>query len=148
MVLDKIENLLQYSNLHLGFTKASEFILGTDFSKLEDGKYSIDGDNIFALLQKYETKDSENAKPETHFKYIDIQYLISGTELMGIALLDKQAPITKDIKNDIAFYENEVSFIKFQTGMFAIFFPHDMHMPGIKLEESGTVRKVVIKIKL
>jgi len=147
MIFDKIENTSLYQNLHPGFTKAFDYLRNTDFSKLEDGKYKIDGDDIFALVQQYETRDSANAKLETHYQYIDIQYIHVGTELIGVSPLYNQLPSKKDHKKDIAFYEGDASFIRLTAGMFAIFFPDDMHMPGIKTKESEIVKKVVIKVK-
>ena len=148
MVFDKIENIALYKSLHPEFTKAFNYLKNTDFSKLDDGKYKIDGDDMFAIVQHYDTKESANAKLESHFKYIDIQYMHSGTELIGVSTLYKQLPFKNDPENDIAFYEGEASFVKLTKGMFAIFFPDDMHMPGIKSEQSQLVKKVVIKVKI
>jgi len=51
-------------------------------------------------------------------------------------------------QNDIIFYEGDKSFIKVDEGMFAIFFPSDVHMPGIKCKEKAYVKKVVVKVKV
>jgi YhcH/YjgK/YiaL family protein len=148
MIIDKIEKSELYKNLHPGFQKAFEFINDNDISSLEDGKYEIEGDNIFALVQEYNTKDKEDAKLEGHIKYIDIQYINFGKELVGVAPLNEQAIVSNDAEKDYAFYDGEASFIKLEKGMFAIFFPHDLHMPGIKINESTKVKKVVVKVKI
>lgn len=146
MIIDNIQKALLYENLHPGFVKAFDFIRKTDFSKLADGKYEIDGDNIFAIVQEYKTKDI--AKLEGHRKYIDIQYLHSGVELIAYANLENQIIISDDEEKDLAFYEGDGSFIKLESQMFAIFFPQDLHMPGIKLTESTKVKKIVIKVRV
>lgn len=148
MIIDKIQKSLLYENLHPGFAKAFDFIRKTDFSKLVDGKYEIDGDNIFALVQEYKTKDKVKAKLEGHRKYIDIQYLHSGVELIAYANLENQIVISDDEEKDLAFYEGDGSFIKLESQMFAIFFPQDLHMPGIKLTNANKVKKIVIKVKV
>ena len=51
-------------------------------------------------------------------------------------------------QNDITFFEGEKSFTLVEEGMFAIFFPADVHMPGIKVQESGYVKKIIIKVKV
>jgi YhcH/YjgK/YiaL family protein len=147
MVLDKIENSGLYKSLHPRFDKAFEYIQKTDFSLLDDGKYEIEGENIFALVQEYNTKDAKDAKPEAHIKYIDIQYIHSGTELIGVATLKNQAIVVSDPEKDITFFDGETSLVKFETGMFAIFFPGDLHMPGILETQPAKVKKVVIKVK-
>ena len=148
MIIDKIENSEIYESIHPRFAKAFAFICKTDFSKLGDGKYEIENDDIFAIVQEYNTKDKKEAKLEAHRKYIDIQYIHSGVELIGVATLHNQIPITNDPENDIAFYQGETSFIKLEAGMFAIFFPDDLHMPGIKLTQSAKVKKVVVKVRV
>lgn len=146
MVLDKIENSGLYKSLHPRFDKAFEYIRITDFSLLDDGKYEIEGKNIFALVQEYNTKDAKDAKPEAHKKYIDIQYIHSGAELIGVATLQNQVIVVSDPEKDITFYNGETSLVKLDAGMFAIFFPSDLHMPGINISQSARVKKVVIKL--
>ncbi len=148
MVVDTIQNSTFYANLHPRFAKAFDFIHNTDFSILEDGKYKIEGENIFAIVQEYSTKDKEIAKLEGHHKYIDIQYIHSGVEQIGFAPLNDQSLISDDPEKDLAFYEGNSNFVKIENGMFAIFFPHDLHMPGIKINLSAKVKKVVVKVKV
>ena len=146
MILDKIENSKHYENLHPLFAKAYEYLHKTDFSNLADGKYEIENDKLFAMVQEYNTKEESEGKPEAHRKYIDIQYIHSGVELIGVATLNNQTLISNEPDKDLAFYESETSFIKLESGMFAVFFPDDLHMPGIKLNQCAKVKKVVIKV--
>ena len=71
MVLDKIENSKLYTGLSKKIAKAFAYINETDLHQIVPGKYEIDGDNIFALVQEYETKN--DGRLEGHYKYIDIQ---------------------------------------------------------------------------
>lgn len=146
MILDKLENFILYETLHPLFTKAFEFLQSSNFSEFTDGKYEIEGDKLFAMVQEYNTKDESEGKPEAHRKYIDIQFVYSGAELIGIAPLKDNILISDEPEKDLAFYESETSFIKLEAGMFAVFFPEDLHMPGIKLNQSAKVKKVVIKV--
>ncbi|MDY0083199.1 MAG: YhcH/YjgK/YiaL family protein [Ignavibacteriaceae bacterium] len=149
MIIDKLSN----SNLYSGFGKrindALAYLIKTDFSKLKSGKYEIDADNIFALVSEYKTKDETEGKPEAHKKYIDVQFVAKGSELIGYVPLENQKIISEyNEQNDIIFFEGEKSFIKIDEGMFAIFFPNDIHMPGIKFKEKAFVKKVVVKVKV
>ena len=83
MIFDSIENAEIYFGLGEKFKTAFEFINSTDFDSVKDDRIEIDGENIFALLQRYETKNPEHAAWESHRKYIDIQYMVSGAENMG-----------------------------------------------------------------
>ena len=149
MIIDK----LSYSYLYSGFGKrindALAYLIKTDFSKLKSGKYYIDSNNIFSLISEYRTKDETEGKLEAHKKYIDVQFVAKGSELIGYAPLKNQKIITEyNEQNDIIFYEGDKSFIKVDEGMFAIFFPSDVHMPGIKCKEKAYVKKVVVKVKV
>lgn len=148
MILDKIENYKIYTQLSERIAKAFTYIQATDFSQIELGKHLIDGDEIFALVQEYDTKDISECKLEGHVKYIDIQYVISGIERIGITTLKGQTPITVNEENDYYFYDCDSTLIELSSGMFTIFFPDDLHKPGIKFNESSNVRKVVIKVRI
>lgn len=148
MIIDKIENATIYKKLGERIKKSFDYIKQTDLKNLAAGKYEIDGENIFALVSEYKTKPEVEGKLEAHRKYIDVQYVISGEELMGYAPLGTQQ-ILEPYKeeNDIVFFTGDKSFTKVSEGMFAIFFPEDVHMPGIMTKESSPVKKLVIKVR-
>ena len=148
MVIDKLSNSHLYSVLGERINKAFAYLKETDFSKMELGKYEIDGDNIFALVNEYKTKDENEGKLEAHKKYIDVQFVAKGKELMGYAPLANQKVIEEyNEQNDITFFNGEKSFTLVDEGMFAIFFPTDVHLPGVKVDEPAYVKKVVVKVK-
>ena len=148
MVIDKIENCKLYQGLGKRIAKAFEYINETDLSQTPVGNYEIDGENLFALVQQYETKDIEGANPEGHHKYIDIQYIISGVELIGLVTLRDQIPVLSKKEDNYDLYDCDTTLFRMDSGMFSIFFPEDIHMPGIELKQSSTVKKVVIKVKI
>ena len=148
MIIDKIENATIYKNLGERIKKSFDYITQTDLKNLASGKYEIDGENIFALISEYKTKPESEGKLEAHRKYIDVQYVIDGEELMGYAPLNGQErldPYKED--NDIVFFKGDKSFTKVSAGMFAVFFPEDVHMPGIASGKSSSVKKLVIKVR-
>jgi len=148
MIIDKIENANIYKNLGERITKAFDYIKSTDLKNLQQGKYEIEGKNIFAMISEYQTKPESEGKLEAHKKYIDVQYVISGEERMGYAPLGIQT-ISEPYKeeNDVIFFSGEKSFTKVEEGMFAIFFPTDVHMPGIAVENPLHFKKLVIKVR-
>ncbi|MDM8160937.1 DUF386 family protein [Labilibaculum sp. A4] len=148
MIIDKIENSQLYAGVSERIAKAFEYINSTDLLTTEVGKYEIDGENVFALVQEYNTKNLEDCKLESHFEHIDIQYVISGTELMGVSILSNQIPHTVNNEKDVAFYKNDSTLFELTEGMFAIFFPDDLHCPCIKNVENSKVKKLVVKIRI
>jgi YhcH/YjgK/YiaL family protein len=149
MIFDKIENAALYENISPLLKKAFTYIKQTDFSKLENGKHIIEEDNLFAIVQEYETKNDADCKLEAHKKYIDVQYIISGEEHIGVTPLINQKPCKEyDAENDYALYDDVSSFIKIIQTQFAVLFPDDLHKPGIKINVSGKVKKVVMKVRV
>jgi YhcH/YjgK/YiaL family protein len=115
----------------------------------EPGKHAIDGENLFFFVNQYETKDPEAVKYETHLKYIDVQYVIDGEELIGIAPSDGTVEVVPySAENDIAFVKTEKGIQYPATpATFFVFFPGEPHQPGVKSGISQPVRKIVFKIK-
>jgi len=129
---------------------AMDFLTNTNFHKLEDGKIEIDGTEMWANLQTYQTKS--NAHFEAHRKYIDLQYVIQGQEFIGVCDYSKCNEYTPyDETNDIEFLNCESSDGEtMTTGDFLVLYPTDAHKPSISLDKNNptTVRKLVIKIKI
>lgn len=148
MIIDNIGNFHHYSGLGNRIRLALEHIRTTDFTCLEAGRYDLDGDNLFVILNDYETVHPEEGQLEGHHTYIDVQYMVRGTEWVGYAPLTGQSVAADyDPEEDCILYTGEANFFKFDQGMFAVFFPHDLHLPGTG-EQPTSVRKVVIKVKI
>ncbi|ARU92776.1 YhcH/YjgK/YiaL family protein [Tatumella citrea] len=132
--------------------KGLDFLRGTDFTFLPAGRIEIDGENMFAQVLDLTTAPIEENKPESHYRYLDIQFLASGCEKIGVTInsgKNKTLPTPPGYK-DIVFYspvENE-SFLTMEPGSFAIFFPEDIHRPACAIREPLAIRKVVVKIDI
>jgi YhcH/YjgK/YiaL family protein len=147
MILDKIENAELYSPLSPLLAEGLKFITENDFSQIEAGKFFLKDQLLYAMINDYDTKPEEQCKLEAHRKYIDIQFIVSGEEQIGFTSFHGQKPsVDYNPEKDIVFFEDEVSFFTLKEGHFAIFFPDDLHQPGITLDEVSPVRKVVVKV--
>ena len=148
MIIDLLKNAHLYYSLGARFKTAFEYLQKTDFTKLEKGKYEIDGENIFAIVNEYDTIDASTEQMESHKKYIDIQYIVYGAERIGHELLQQQVPSKAydEEKDFMLFGEAPAFFSVLEQGMFAIFFPHDLHMPNLKIDGPQPVKKVVMKV--
>lgn len=149
MVFDGIHNAEIYYGLGDGIKKALQFIKDTDFETMEAGKIEIDGENIYAILSKYNTKDPDDGKWEAHQKYVDVQYIVSGNEDFGFVNIDYLDEATEyDEENDVQFFEGEGDYIQLHEEEFVILYPHDVHMPCLSIEKSEEVLKVVVKVRV
>ncbi len=131
--------------------KAFTFLKNSDLKTLEIKRHDIDGDNLYAPISEYLTKNEEDAKFEAHKNYIDIQYVISGTEQMSVAPLSALAEVLTpyDATKDVEFMTvSNASHFTATPDRFFIFFPSDIHRPSVKIGENSQVRKVVVKVKV
>jgi biofilm protein TabA len=118
---------------------------------IADGRHPIDGDDVFALVQTYETVPGTEKRLETHVRHVDLQYLAEGHERIlhaPAAALTVETPY--DEAADIAFYAEPpfASSLLMRPGDLAIFYPDDAHKPGCMAGARHTVRKVVVKVRI
>ena len=131
---------------------AVRHLQSTDFTKLPAGPYDLQGKDIYVQVIDMETKEDEAARPEVHRKYIDVQFSLQGRESIGFARDTGRNRVAEDLlqSRDLLFYEgleNE-SRLVMVPGSFAIFFPEDVHRPGMKYGERAAIRKIVIKVRV
>ena len=151
MILDKLENQGLYVNTNNNLKKAFDFLLNNNVEELADGKYEIDSNNVFALVQSYTTKQEDDNKWESHQKYIDIQYVFKGNEtIMWTPVVELNVEEDYSEERDVTFYENSSHSTKLNLtdNYFCILFPEDGHKPGCIFDEPTKIKKVVLKIKL
>ena len=148
MILDTLDNYHLYQSVNERIAKGFEFLHNTDLDAIPSGKHDIDGDTIFALVQEYQTKPLAECKLESHKKYIDIQYVIRGEEMMGVSTQNNQKILEINEEKDYTFYEGTTSLVLVSKGMFTIFFPDDLHQPCVQTESAAEVKKVVIKVMI
>lgn len=152
MIIARLENLHHQIPALDRFRHALRYLTDTHLQNLPDGRYEIDAERIYAMVQSYQTISLEDAKFEAHRRYVDIQYMASGCERMGWATLAHMTVVhaytpEKDVCLGTCLPEN-VSWIGVAQGMAAIFFPEDAHAPKIAWGESSAVKKIVLKVAL
>jgi biofilm protein TabA len=133
------------------WNKAFAFLKDNDLKKIEAKRHDIDGDNLFVSVTEYTTKNPEDAKYEAHRKYIDIQYVIAGKELIGIAPLTAKDKVSQEYNDakDIEFMTvKKGTMMQANPAKFFIFFPEDAHMPNLKDGSNSAVKKAVVKVKI
>ena len=147
MIYDAIKNYKNYE-APTRLYRALKFLADTDWRQVAFGRYELDGDNIFYLVQDYTPKGQE-AKAEAHRRYIDIQAMIEGSEIIGIAPLEgEKTEIEANPEKDAWFYTCQTQNLTLYAGSFMIFFPNDIHRPGLYEGVPEKCRKVVMKIKI
>ncbi len=133
------------------FNEIIKLIETTDFTKKDDGVYKTDSEDFYYIISTYNTSDSMEEKPaEVHRKYIDLQYILYGEEKIGYADYKNSRTSLKeyDGKNDVELFSRieDENFFILKKDMYAVFFPEDIHRPGLINKETRSVRKVIFKV--
>jgi biofilm protein TabA len=148
MIYDRLENLSLYfrpgTRLHQALVYASDAA-----STVADGRADVDGDQLYASVATYETATRAERRFEAHRKYIDVQVLLEGEEVIDVSLENDLCVLEAyDAARDVLFLEPPQRFacLAMRPGFFAVFYPHDVHRPGCRLQEKRRVRKIVMKV--
>lgn len=148
MIYDRFENLNLYcrpgTRLHRALVYARDVA-----STISDGRIDIDGGRLYASVATYETGPPAERRFEAHKKYIDVQVLLDGEEAIDVSL-ERELPAVEayDETRDVMFLAPPPRFasLPMRPGFFAVFYPQDIHRPGVLLREKRRVRKIVMKV--
>lgn len=152
MIFDSLEQASRYTRLHPLFKQAFEFLCDPGIQNLPSGKVELDAEGrIWANVQSYRTQPVESGRYETHRKYIDIQSLLAGEEVIVYTPCESslRVLVPYSAAQDIAFQAAAPGIpVHLRPGVFALLFPGEPHMPGRSLcvDAPADVRKVVVKI--
>jgi len=146
MIIDSLTGLERYFSLNPHFEKIFKFLRSQSLQELPEGRYDIDGNNAYMMVQIREGKKVEDTKLEIHDSYIDIQMPLQGVETIGWSDRSHCTELAQpyDASKDIAFFADAAEvFFTLEPMSLAILFPHDAHAPLIG---NGTIKKIVVKV--
>ena len=149
-VSDSLERIGDYAKLGAHFAKAVEFLQRGDLKSLPNGRYALDGENAYAMIQEATLKEWGSGRPEVHHEYFDIQVPLSNAEIIGVGRFDPATPGDFNEEKDIGFYDGvAVEPLRLRPGEFAILYPETCaHAPCCSEDAAGTpVRKIVVKVR-
>ncbi|GIP56302.1 YhcH/YjgK/YiaL family protein [Paenibacillus sp. FSL W8-0186] len=136
---------------HKAIIEAIEAIQSIVSDPPSPGRVEIRGDEMYASVMELEAKPFTEQVAEKHETYIDVHYLIEGEEMIGWSPAEggEQPVQAYDEEGDYALYQPSDEEVKLamKPGMFAVFFPHDIHRPGMA-EQPAAIRKLVVKIHI
>ena len=149
MILDAIENAANYLHLGEGIAKALTYIQDNDLACVQPGRYELDNDRLVMIVFDYKNTNTNDYKLEGHRRYIDLQYWVAGSEIMGHDILKSQPVLVPyNEKADYAFYQCTASMARLAAGMFVIYYPTDLHTAIADPQSETNVKKIVFKIEV
>jgi biofilm protein TabA len=149
MIVTDLEHASQQIALTPALQKALDFLRQVRPGTLKEGRIEIAGDQAFALVQLYETRAGEPTF-EAHRKYLDIQYMAEGEEIIGWALIDRMAvDAAYDAAKDVCLGRvpaADVTPVRLSAGQLAVLYPTDAHAPKMAAGAPRAVKKIVVKV--
>lgn len=151
MILDTSDNLHRYSALFCGFDPAALFDwLDQGCRNTEAGeKVHFCGELVFARAHLFDTLPSEEGQWESHREYVDLQYILSGGEMIEWAPVSDLLPSgSYDEAADVQFYAPAAArvVLPLKDDMFVFLSTRDAHKPIVSDGLNASVRKIVVKI--
>jgi biofilm protein TabA len=140
----------QKTVLPAAIVRAIEALQKLDLAKLEPGRYELEGDKLFYLIQDLAPRSMDEGRPEVHHSYADVQIPCSAKERYGFSLPQANLIATEDRleSSDIAFYPTPANefFMDITPGSYVVFLPKEIHRPCIVIDDKAPIRKAVVKI--
>jgi YhcH/YjgK/YiaL family protein len=150
VIVTQIEHLPEQINMTPGMQKAVEFLRLSRTQDLEDGEVELDGRTVYAVIQTYDTLPGAADKYEGHRKYIDIQYVAAGEEVIGWAYIDRVTITVPYVEKDDYWLgtvpADEATPTRLAAGQVAVLYPTDAHAPRRAAGAAGPVKKIVVKV--
>ena len=144
MILCPWKDIKKYTALLPGIEEAFDAVNALE--DFEPKTVQLSGGNRF-FVAVGTTKEPDVA--EAHRKYLDIQYIVKGKEVVGWADLAACTPADAfSEESDIGFYSGDFNYITVNEGICYVVFPEDAHMPGRHLDVPNDFVKIVVKLKV
>ncbi len=150
MIVTDLEHIVEQAVLSPALRQAIGFLQQAHPQELADGRVEIDGDKVYALVQSYETAATDEPRFEAHRKYVDVQYLASGEEVIGWAFIDKLiVNVPYDEGKDVYLGHvppHDMTPVRLSSGQLAVLYPADAHAPKLAAGAPALVKKIVVKV--
>ena len=147
MICDTLVQLHLYKGFHKNLDTAIEFLAAHPLDTLPLGRTEVDGDEVFINVMDADLKPHTGSHAEYHRFYADLQIDLTGGEGWGYTNLPGEE--AGEFTGDIGFRTSPDAVSgTLGEGRFVLFFPGELHKPGVARPGCAHVRKVVIKIRM
>ena len=145
MIICPWKDIKKYAALLPGIEEAFDAV---NANTVFENKYTVqlsEGNKFFVAMGSTKAPDVA----EAHRKFLDIQYIVKGKEVMGWADLNACEPAGEfNETKDVGMYSGNFEYITINEGICYVAFPEDAHMPGRHIDVPNDFVKVVVKLKV
>ena len=152
MIYDTIFYADRYGGLYPGIDRVLKEVIAYTPENYPGGRVDLEGDDIYLNLAEYDTHGIEAGLAEAHREYIDVMYMVEGTEVIYVKPVDRLRHVTKEydpaIEALLADIDEDGCEIRLEKGDFVILFPEDAHAPACHADGQVHVKKIIGKVKI
>lgn len=149
MIFGNLQNLSEYAFLEKQIHKCFAYAAEHNLQSLENGRYEIEGDDLFVNITEYTTTLAEERFWEAHRKYIDLHLMLCGQEQIDLAFIQNMEMKDYVEENDFVPMDGRKNCsVVLKMGDFLICDISDGHRTGIAVEGAESIKKAIFKIKV
>ncbi len=150
MIYGTINDLNRYRFLEDNIQKCFAYIKEHRLEDFEKGSYPIDDNILFFNIAEYNTKtDESEGFWEAHRRYIDLHYLLCGSEKINLNFISRMKQGAFSEEDDFLPLEGGyTASIILTPGDFLICYPEDAHMTALSQTQSTPIKKAIFKIRI
>ena len=140
MITGNIRDIDKYVSVHKDFEKVFAYLKSV--TPETSGRVDL-GEHMWVTTSETETTPEGPRFFEAHRNYLDIQYIVSGSESFGYANVNTLTTATEyNPEKDIEMLSGDINPLVLKEGDFCIVFPEDAHIPVLEKLSDRLVRAV------
>lgn len=149
MIFGNIQNLKEYPFLEEQIKECFAYAKEHALAEFEKGSHPIDGERLFVNIVEYTTTTAEERFWEAHKNYLDVHFMLRGTEQIDLNFIQNMDVKEFVEKDDFLPIDGEKnSSVILREGDFLICYPSDGHRTAVAAEEPETIKKAIFKVRI
>lgn len=149
MIFGNIQNLKEYPFLEEQIKECFAYAKEHALAEFEKGSHPIDGERLFVNIVEYTTTTAEERFWEAHKNYLDVHFMLRGTEQIDLNFIQNMDVKEFVEKDDFLPMDGEKnSSVILREGDFLICYPSDGHRTAVAAEEPETIKKAIFKVRI
>lgn len=147
MIFGNVSQLADFDFLGEKILKCFEYAKAHDLKAMEAGRHDIDGDEFFVNICEYTTTTPEERFWEAHRQYLDIHFMLDGSEQIDLCFIENMEQKAFEPENDFLPMDGERNgHVVLNAGDFLVCYPHDGHRTAISPAEPAKIKKAIFKV--
>ncbi|MCD8020541.1 MAG: YhcH/YjgK/YiaL family protein [Clostridiales bacterium] len=149
MIFGNINNLKEFYYLEETVKECIQYAGTHDLESYDTGSHEIDGNRLFVNVVEYTTTRAQDRFWEAHRKYLDVHFMLCGTEQIDLNFIHNMT--AKDYVEDEDFLPldgEKNSSVILRAGDFLICYPEDAHRTAVQVDKPETIKKAIFKVRI